>query len=448
MVYFLVSILVITCSFFLFKKSAGSLAISKPNMISYIFYYDIFLQTFIAAVLIVLFVDNHYVISRVSDSARFNGWLAVVYLVIAFPVGMLLSSLIFRGGPPVSYLLDNYTGKNIDIAGVYGRPLKYSIWIITVVSMFSCIYTFINIGYFPFLKVLTSSADAIAQFRISASRSFSGNVYVRNVLAISLMPLLSYVWVFYSLRTRAFLDRLMALFSVLFAASILYYDFSKAPLLWYILSFLFVYFYAFGKINLKLIFIVVSVVITILIVMYNFLGGESSFFSYNSGPVGRIILGQGAGFYLMLDIFPQQHDFIGFSSISSFLSNVFEIEYVDRAARITMADFNPKGLEEGTAGVMNSIFIAEAWANFGLFGVLISPLWVGFLIQTLYLFFLRSRKTPLHLAAFVSFSLGGSVTGGVNDYLYNGGLFMFLLIILIIMFLANVLASSRKEVDC
>jgi len=261
------------------------------------------------------------------------------------------------------------------------------------------------------------------------------------------MPLLSYVWIFYFLKTRARLDKMMALVSVFFSASILYYDFSKAPLLWYILSFLFVYFYAFGEINKRFIFIILSFVVVLLVAMYGFSEGRGSFFSYNSGPLGRVVLGQAAGFYLMLDIFPHQHGFIGFSSISSFLSDLFEIEYVERAARITMADFNPRGLEEGTVGVMNSIFIAEAWANFGLVGVLVSPIWVGFLIQTLYLLFIRSRKTPLHLAAFVSFSLGGSVTGGINDYIYNGGFFLFSIIVMMIMFLAVVFEGSVKKVS-
>ena len=127
---------------------------------------------------------------------------------------------------------------------------------------------------------------------------------------------------------------------------------------------------------------------------------------------------------MMFDIFPADHAFIGLSSLSQALSNIFGVEYIERAARITMQAFNPAGVAAGTAGVMNSLYVAEAWANFGLLGVLLSPLWVGIVIQTLYIFFLKSPKSPFHLAFFVAFSTGGSITGGFNEYLYNPNLLL------------------------
>jgi hypothetical protein len=148
---------------------------------------------------------------------------------------------------------------------------------------------------------------------------------------------------------------------------------------------------------------------------------------------------------MMFDIFPVHYDFIGFSSLSNFLSNTLNYDYVDRAARIAMYHFNPRGVESGIAGVMNSIYIAEAWANFGLFGVLISPLWVGFLLQSLYIFFLRRPKNPVYLGFFVSFSIGGSVTGGFNDYIYNPGLVMMFMLFSAFMLMALFLRFFLKS---
>jgi hypothetical protein len=110
-----------------------------------------------------------------------------------------------------------------------------------------------------------------------------------------------------------------------------------------------------------------------------------------------------------------------------------------------MIDFNPRGVEDGQGGVMNSIFIAEAWANFGVIGVLVSPFWVGFLIQSLYLFFLRKPKNPVYLAFFVSFSIGGSVTGGFNDYIYNPGFMLMIIILLLIFSLASIFNMFAKK---
>ncbi len=98
----------------------------------------------------------------------------------------------------------------------------------------------------------------------------------------------------------------------------------------------------------------------------------------------------------------------------------------------------------GIAGVVNSLFIGEAWANFGIYGVLIAPLYVGFLIQSLYLFFLKSKKTPFLLALFVSFSIKGAITGGFNDYFYNVN-FIFLLFVFLSIYGVAFLIKTAKR---
>jgi hypothetical protein len=51
-------------------------------------------------------------------------------------------------------------------------------------------------------------------------------------------------------------------------------------------------------------------------------------------------------------------------------------------------------------------------------GVLIAPFYVGIFIQALFLFFLRSKKTPVLLGVYAYLSLRLPVTGGFNDFIY------------------------------
>lgn len=434
-----ISLFTLIISYFLFRRAAGSLNFFQPNMISYIFYYNVILQTFIASILVVFNADGeHYVISRVSESTRIYGWMAVSYMMIAMPIGMLLSKSVFSTRTSIKSRLLRYTSKEIDISYIGYKPLKYSIWVFTVVSSLACLYVFYIIGYFPFLKIFNVSSLMASELRINASREFSGNIYIKNFFALLMMPVLAYVWLFYYIRTRNALDLVVFLICFILAISILYYDFSKSPMLTYILSFIFVYYYAKGKVKKSYIFISVAVTMLLIFILYSFMGLESDqFFSYNSGPIGRVILGQAAGLYMMFEIFPNDYPYIGFSSVSSLLSNLIGVEYIDRAARITMIAFNPAGISDGTAGVMNTVFIGEAWANFGILGILLSPIWVGFVIQTLYIYFLKAPKSPLHLAFFVSFSLGGAVTGGFNEYIYNPAVILILIFFLAVYLLAQ-----------
>lgn len=436
-----ISLFTIAISFFLFRRAAGSLNFLQPNMISYIFYYNLILQTFISTVLVVLKADgDHYVISRVSDEARLYGWLSVNYMMIAMPSGMMLSKIAFSKKTSIRKRLIDYSISDINLSYIGHRPLKFSIWIFTFISIFSCFYVFYIIGYFPFLKIFNVSSLVASELRTVASREFVGNVYVKNFFALLMMPVLSYMWIFYYFKTKSFLD--LFVFAICFVASlsILYYDFAKAPMLSYILSFVFVYFYGKGKVNRAIASTALVIVIILVFVLYSFIGlSNNEFLSYNSGPIGRIILGQSSGLYMMFDIFPHDYPYIGLGSLSELLSSVFDFQYIDRAARTTMMVFDPIGIQDGTAGVMNTIYIGEAWANFGIIGLLLSPIWVGFLIQSLYIYFLRSPKSPVHLAFFVSFSTGGAITGGFNEYIYNPGVVLVIFFLLCVFSLAKIL---------
>src|SRR5690554_1151785 len=170
--YLLISFSVFLISTMLFKKAAGSLSPAKPNMISYIYYYQVLAMSFIAAVLTVLYLDNHYVISRVSDEARLYGWLSVMYVMVAVPIGMLISKRMWLSNKRVGKVLSCYTKSPINTFGFNGNPLKYSVWVFTVISFLACLYTFYNIGYFPFIKALTTPGDVLDVIRISSSRNF------------------------------------------------------------------------------------------------------------------------------------------------------------------------------------------------------------------------------------------------------------------------------------
>lgn len=442
MLYLLVSAVVLFVSTSLFKRAAGSLSLLKPNMLNYIYWWQILVMSFVAAVLVVNKLDFHYVIYRVSDEARIGGWMSVMYMMTTFPVGLLMAKRFWLGKVKTSVALDDYVGGKINISGSNGGPLKYSIFVFTVISIAACIYTFYVIRYFPFIKLLTTSSSELGVVRINSSRFFSGNVYVKNILALMLMPLLAYVWCFYFIATRRLTDRLVFIVSFLFAISILYYNFAKGPLLWYLVSYIFVWFYAKGRVEFSRVFVLAGLAFILLVLMYSMIDvGISEFAGYNSGPLGRVLIGQAAGTYYMFDIFPDKYGFIGFSSLSELLSGFFGFEHSERAARIAMMDFNPRGIDAGTAGVMNSLFVAEAWANFGVVGVVLSPLWVGFVIGSLYYFFLKSDKNPLMLALFVTFSYGGSFTGGFNDYIYNGGYLTLVFLVLSIIGVSSVFKS-------
>ena len=423
------------------------MAWNKLNMPSYIFYVQLLAMSFLGSILIVNHIDNHYLINKLAyDSSRLYGWLAIMYSMIGVPCGMLAACIFFKNHD-MKKLTESYAKRKIQpLLSKKDSYIKVFVILLSVVSVFSVMYTFKAIGTIPILSIFRGeSAKVLAKLRIDSSFGFKGNIYVRNIFAVALTPILSYIAFAYYKMTKSMKDLIWFLTMLFAGIMISTYSLAKSPLLIYLLGFLLLKILIDGEVSRKLFVFSGCVLVTVLVVAYVSVTGldidkiYTLFLSPNSGITGRILLSQSAGTFFSFDIFPSRHDFLGFSSFSSFISELFAMPKSERSARIIMSIIMPSAVEEGTAGVINSLFIGEAWANFGLAGVIFAPLWVGFVIQWSYILLLKAEKTPLLLALTVYLTMKWPVTGGFNDFIYNAGIVTMLVIFLVIVFSALML---------
>lgn len=433
--YIIISILILFISFKLFKKAAGVMSFRKPNMISWVFFYNILLQSFFASTLVINNVDNHYLINKISnESSRFYGWLAVMYTSISLPSGMLLANFIAK--KKMSYTFKEYTNKPIlPLISNKDSYVKLPLLLLSILSILSILYTFASLSQIPILKMIKGgSAYELAVLRVSSSRGFSGNNLVKNIFGMGLAPILTFVYYTYYKLTKMRVDYFMFIIMFFCSFLILTYNLEKSTFVMFLMGFIFLKVLLEGQISRRFLYYYGGGLLILLVTAYVFVARQvdviALFSNYNLGILGRVLLSQSAGTYLMFDLFPAKYDFIGFESISSYTSLFFGIDNTDRAARIVMSHITGGNLE--TAGVMNSLFIGEAWANFGFLGVLIAPIYVGMIIQALFLFLLSMKKSPLYLGLLTYFSYRSSVTGGFNDYLYNMGYIVVVTLILLI----------------
>jgi hypothetical protein len=420
--YLIIAILCTTLSGYLFKKASGTISLRSPNMMSLIFYFYFFINNVIGAVLIVYQIDEHYAVGKLSnDIYRYYGFWTIMYTIVSFPLGQIIANKVFINNK-MDIIYKNYLSKELINEPLRKRNhVRNTMLLFSLISVVSVIYTLITIGGSP-LSAILNGADVMdfGMMRADAKRNFSGNEYFKN-FGITFTPLLSYiVYGYMKLCNRRF-EQLW--FWIMFISSILIltYDLEKAPVLFYLIGFLFFKVYMGYKLSNKLLisffFFILFMILLLYITLLSF--DINTMFVFNQGPIGRMILSSNAGVFLTYDIFPKNHDFLGFSSFSRILSDVFGLHHSERSARYVMELVNPSGVSAGTAGVCNSLFVSEAWANWGITGVIFSPIYVGFLIQCLYLFFLSKRKTPFYLGIFVFYTIRSSINGGINDYIYN-----------------------------
>lgn len=436
---FLIVIIVFLLYTFLFKKAAGTLNILELNIMSFA-YYLILVFFFIGGSLVYLGFRDHYLIAKVMEEAVINKTYGILaYSIITFP----LSIYVFNKWIGINNVKNSYHKKLFDVT-VLGKNTNI-VWIsiafLGMAGVVAMVYVFKCIGYFPLARLWSGSGSELSLNRIEITREFKGNVYIRNIFMLTVTPMLSYIAYLYMRITKQWKWRF--LFALLFLYSVIAktYNYEKAPVIWYIFYFYILEILLGNKKLMKwLAGIGTAGILIILWFYYGVFGYEGNLFTLSNGPMSRLMITQVATLFLHIQTFPVLSPYLEGASMSRLLGKILGLRSSGiRSGRVVMELFNPAGVANGTAGVMNTFFIGEAYANWGMLGTLLAPIYVGFLYSFATCFFLKQKKTPLvvgmYLIVFNNFSQ--VLLGGFVDYLYPLPIAIMAAIILGISILKN-----------
>ena len=293
--------------------------------------------------------------------------------------------------------------------------------VLTIVSLCGVLYVYSVITRTPIIHLLLGGSPLeAARIRNTATFNYPGNVYVRNLIVMQILPLASFVaYGYYKLyKKKSF--RIWALILFILGMLAVTYTGEKKPIVIYVLSFIIINSIIKGGISKKDLALFIITFLSLIYFLYYI--SDGLVFNLYGGPLSRLIMVPSAGLAFTFDLFPQNIDFLYGASFPGWMVEPFGLEH-KRSARLVMEAFDPAGgVEAGTAGVINSLFVAEAWANFGLAGALLSPFIVGLILQTLYNYILFLGKTPVSVGLFTYFMFESYVVlGGFVDFLWNVG---------------------------
>ncbi len=344
--------------------------------------------------------------------------------MLSLPIGMLVAKRLL-GVDNVQVLFDRY-GRRPALLGQYASPqtVRIFMYALSLCCLAAIAYTVHRIPMVPIFHLLSSQVSTLQlqQVRNEILHIPGGVIYVKNILALQITPIVSYIAYIFWRRSQHFLDFFWFVGMLLAAVFMLTLDLEKSPVVLYFIGYLFIEILLKGQCARRMVLFMGAIALCLVMLAYVYIGrqsGSEAFLTLNHGLGGRLIFGQVAGTFLSFSLFGHVLPFIGLHSLSHVLSHLFGTEYAPRAARQIMLVINPIGVANGQAGVVNSLFIAEAWANFGLWGVLLAPLYVGFLLEVFFISLLRLPKTAVLVAIFAYYSVESGITGGFNNYLYN-----------------------------
>ena len=423
----LISLLITCLSFYIFKACDQQMSIVKINMLSWIFYLHFVAMALIGSVLVIYGVDGNYIISTLSKSKqyiRFNVWLAVIYIMIAFPLSVLFVK---------KMLLKRWLQKNKLLRHnfVVSRSSCYALYVLTFIAISACIYTFYSFGYIGIVKILQDGYTKALRADWYNTRDI--NPYVKNILGLNLTKFLSYFYYIYWYNTRK--KRFLILFctTVVFAVMMQSMDMTKSTIVLYLISIYFLYVALNrGKVNFKI--WLSLVVCSIMVIGTMYLAYHVSLDRLLYSLFHRIFTVQLEASYKMLELWPEKFDFIGLHSIRPYISWLLGIEYIERSAttllRVTYG--YPDGVP--LPGGMVSLFFAEAWTNWGLIGIILSPLYAGVFTGLLYYLTKFSINTE-RLAIYALVSVAVPISEGINGFIYPVWLISTLLLYLFFLML-------------
>lgn len=436
-------------SFLLFKKAAGTLELNKLNIISYVYYLFV-VQAFLGSILIKLGYDEHYTLNKlIYREASINlATYALWFTLLLLPCIMLIIFRLFK------FDSQNEYGHFLEKEIVRDNEMAIFLILITiaVVQLLLLIILLVKTGYVPLLKLITAdSSFNFATERIKNKNiSVFGNEYIKSVVLSLGIPVIGYITAAYALVTKQKKWIILAGYYFIIALIIKTFDFAKSPLIFHLFIYLLIVLYIkHGKIKNSLIIGFAMIMACLLMGAYKLTGYEGSFLDIYNGILGRTLFTQMGTLCYHFDLFPNIFNYLHGRSLSPSVLKLLgsDPDLHLRSAKLVMEFYGSDKVYENTAGVMNTSFIGEAYANWGWSGVLFSIVWVGIVISVLFILIMRIKKTPITIAMFAMITqyIGNASQGGFVDFVYNFSLIVIVIGCLCLIYMDDIRSCLKKH---
>lgn len=232
---------------------------------------------------------------------------------------------------------------------------------------------------------------------------------------------------------------------ILFAAAASAASFSaimaseKGPFAWFLIGLFLVHVFVVseGKYPVKNILKLVLSLLAFLVLFYIYFMGSSDVGSALQSIFSRVFTGGIAPAYYYLEHFPKMQDFLLGKSLPN-PGGLLPFEPYHLTAEASLWIY-PDNAIKGIVGSAPTVFWGELYANWGIFGVLLIPFFVGIVVFIVSFFVDKMESTPLKVGFVVWLALHfkNLSESGISGFLADTYLVIIVLLVLLVSALAN-----------
>tara|TARA_B110000046_G_C13026363_1_gene414332 strand:- start:3582 stop:4925 length:1344 start_codon:yes stop_codon:yes gene_type:complete len=438
-----VTIAALFASLKLFSMAAGTISPLKLNTISYVLYFQVLTVGVVGPLLLALDLLNyHPMIQQISYHTKFMAWVWCMYALVALPLSMNVYNIVFKIKMPSE--LTQYSQETIPEKYLTHNRLFSTSFVL--ISLFGLLYIFYYTSSIPIVKLLTTGDLAQAAIeRINSRRAFLGIPYIRSFVGIYLIPAGAYYLYILAYNKRTIRAWFLFACQLLLTILLLTYDLQKAPIAFFILGFLVVHTFISNGISRKWFLIVFGSSVLFILLGYQ-LTTETTILrqitNVQSAFFGRIFLVSYFGFPLSLEFYPDSiHAATALYGVPGPILDILNLEGHD-SARELMIHMYSSNVDQGSANLISSYYLAEAWSAFGYVGLVLAPFIVGGVIQLTHVLLIKLPKDPLFIAFYALITTKWLVLSGFSPFLTMKILFP-MIVAATLYFFRNTLIRSK-----
>lgn len=430
-IYLSIAVFFLSLTYKMIIKISGPLSL---DFISFWFYIYIVFAFLGACVIIFGLGDGSYFVLPISNNQ--NVIIVGSYFVLYGGVTTFLTFICFIKIFKTDRVYSKYLTKFCEVR----KSQTNTVLILACLFLLIFIYYQINIFPSPLVMAFTSrTAEEIALRRIMVTKDLS---LIANTYIISVGSLLAYI-VPYSCLALTSIKRkyyIHSLFTCIVSIVYILSTGEKGPFLFFIFGALICYGYSRGQVKKISVKLVLFSVFMLLIIYLIFVSKDIQ--QISSLIFDRIFIAQVISVYLSYDYYSYSGD-IGLLSLANILTKIFDINVIPPASEQLMAHYFPEMIALGGWNV-NGLYISEAWSNFGILGVIFSPILVGLENAILIKVLTSFKKSPIQCAFYAFFTIKCAYfLTSFNAYLYHSDWVVTIIILSLIMFL-NFIFNARK----